>query len=194
MHYLLPKKKKAQLTLSIHPQAMPAFQFAQRLNRIFDSTLLYPPASSLLCKHQTLHAIKTSPYTLEVVSGFEYINFDLTAHNHINNHTYIYPTDMSINEIETLAWSGIAHVLLSSIRSNSLGQLYNDINQLMPSHVIHTLFGKSNLSEQKLADITSVSRTTIAKQRRQIKNNKDNLIPQKAPSIFELLSKELINE
>lgn len=188
MHYLLPKKKKHLFTLSIHPQATSAFFFSQKLHRIFDSTKLYPAASSLIPEYQTLHAIITESSELALISGFEHTNFDLTNGDHMNSNIFIYSADLPTSEIEAMAWNGVTQMLLSSIRSNSLGQLYNDINELMPSHIINDLFGKPRLSEQKLADMTSVGRTTISKQRYNIKRSRRPK-PQVETSIFDFLTK-----
>lgn len=184
MPHLLAQRNKKKITVRIHEFAKPAFEFSQKLHRQFDINELNTKAEHLFQKHQTLHAIKLSPSEIELFSGFEHLYFDLTRMDYSESNILIYSPEISPAEIELLSWRGVLLSLLSSIRSNSLGSLFEEINQCVPKNIARTLFGKTHLSEQKLADMSSKGRTTIAKQRSQIKKEKMEMKVEENRSIF----------
>lgn len=132
MPHLLAQRNKKKITVRIHEFAKPAFEFSQKLHRQFDINELNTKAEHLFQKHQTLHAIKLSPSEIELFSGFEHLYFDLTRMDYSESNILIYSPEISPAEIELLSWRGVLLSLLSSIRSNSLGSLFEEINQCVP--------------------------------------------------------------
>lgn len=181
---LLANRYKKKLIIDIHKDAKSAFYFSQNLHRQFDINKLDENHRELFRKNLTLHAIKSGDSEIEVFSGFENPYFDLTQTDFTDSNILIYPSDTSSEEIELRAWNNELLVLFSSVRSTSLGFMYEQINQTLPKYLMKKIFGKKHLSEQKLAYLSSVARTTISKQRKNMEIEKAIITSQDSPSIF----------
>lgn len=193
MTRLLSIKKLQKAYFRIHADAEKAFQFYQSMNFQFDPTLLHINTSAPnLLGNQTLHAVELSEDSYAIFSGFEHRFFNINQANAVGVCVLVHRDDLDGNQIRELAWCGVLRSVLSSIRSDSLGHLYEQINQLAPSEVISMLFGQSHLTEELLAKVSGTSRSTIAKQRERLKHSPEP--PPTAPTIFEQLVSGPLNE
>lgn len=188
---LLSQKDKRNLSFLIHPSAQEAFSFYQSLNHQFSFNQINSEHSqAFFCNGQTLHATRHKNTVFYLFSGFEHRIFNISQTDHSYSNILIYPSDYDAIDIEMQAWRGVLTTVFSSIRSDSLGILYHQINDQLPKRYISLLFGKNSLSEQKLAEISTTTRSTIAKQRERIqqsKKQKNEQTPQ--PTIFDLLTR-----
>lgn len=183
---LLSKKDMQGASFSIHPLAKPAFQFYQQLNHQFDPTQFNSGHNlTHLLSSQALLTIKINQHDYQIFSGFEHHFFDINQVSSSRSNVLIYPSDFNTDEIEEIAWVGVMRSVFSSIRSDSLGQLYTQINENISAQLMLQLFGKSHLSELKLANISCTTRSTISKQKERI--NLSVPEPTSSISIFEQL-------
>lgn len=188
---LLSQKYKQNLSFLIHPTAQNAFNFYQSLSHQFDPDQLDSEHyQAFFQQGQCLHAIRNNTSEFYLFSGFEHRFFDLGQTNFSHSNILIYPSGIDCNNIEILAWRGVLTNVFSSVRSDSLGMLYEQINELLPQKLMSRLFGKNYLSEPMLAIISSTTRSTIAKQRKRLNKTKMQQSAQiSAPTIFEQLIK-----
>lgn len=185
---LLPQKDKQNLSFLIHPTAQNAFNFYQSLSHQFDPDQLDSEHyQAFFQQGQCLYAIRNNTSEFYLFAGFEHRFFDLSQTNFSHSNILIYPSDFDSNDIEKLAWRGVLSTVLSSIRSDSLGQLYEQINEHLPRKLMPILFGKNYLSEPKLAEISSTTRSTISKQRERLQ--KPQMAKTPKVTIFEQLIK-----
>ena len=174
-HYMvkiLSTNKKKNLTFELHESAKTAFEFFISIEKLFNIEKL--PASSIdfLAKSMTLHAIEINS-SIQIISGFEHIAFDLTKTDFSSINVLIYSSELSESDITKMAWSGVIDKIHTSIDMKSLGYFMNQSNAKMPKNIMKILYGTGHLSEPKLAELASISRGTIANQRTAIREVND---------------------
>jgi hypothetical protein len=188
-------KKYAQRTnkIYIHPYAETACQFTNQKRYLLGPglTLLEQTGFS---PQQVLHAIHKSD-TLQLISGFEHAFFDINNIQLDDSIVIVHPSSSSQAYIERHSWNAvILKSLFRSITEDSLGATFDNINELMPEHIMQELFNAKRLSEEKFASMTTKSRGCIAKQRAKKKRLKKSTIEQMdAESVFKM-ALEALNE
>jgi|GEM_PF-5627711 len=164
----LLRKKHAQRInkISIHPYAETAYQFTNQKRYLFGPGLtLLEQTQTGFSPQQVLHAIHKSD-TLQLISGFEHAFFDINNIQLDDSIVIVHPSSSSQAYIERHSWNAvILKSLFRSITEDSLGATFDNINELMPEHIMQELFNAKRLSEEKFASMTTKSRGCIAKQR-----------------------------
>jgi len=165
---ILSASKKKNLTFEIHEGATIAFEFFISMEKLFNIEKLPSSSTEFFTKSMTLHAIENNT-SIQIISGFEHAAFDLTKTDLSSINVLIYSSELSEDDISKIAWSGIIEKIHSSINMKSLGHFMNQSNTKMPTELMKTLYGSGHLSEPKLAELASISRSTIANQRTAIR-------------------------
>ena len=181
---LLSTIDKKNCTVTIHTAAQPAFDFFHNQAHFFDKTLFNKTTLDELSKNSTLHAIQINNNEIAIFSGFEHISFNLTSLD-LKQHTIIVFTDLEDEVISQQAWRSVLRTVISSVSSQSIEELRRNLNDAVPSDYIKSIFNKNILSQKKLAQLTSSSRDTLAKQYQREKRSQT-----KPLSIFQQLIQE----
>ena len=169
---ILGANKKKSLSFDIHKSASTAFEFFISMEKLFNIEKLPTSSTKFFSKSMTLHAIENST-SIQIISGFEHIAFDLTKTDFSSINVLIYSPELPESDITEMAWSGVIEKIHSSIDMKSLGHFMNQSNTKIPTDLMKTLYGSGHLSEPKLAELVSICRGTIANQRAAIKENNE---------------------
>lgn len=169
---ILSANKKKNLTFEIHEGATIAFEFFISMEKLFNIEKLPTSSTEFFAKSMTLHAIENNT-SIQIISGFEHTAFDLTKTDFSSINVLIHSPELSEDDISKMAWSGAIGKIHSSIDMKSLGHLMNQTNEKMPEYFIKKIYGSGHLSEPKLAELASICRDTVAKQRRAIKEQNE---------------------
>ena len=181
---LLSITDKKNHIASIHTAAQPAFDFFHNQTHLFDKTLFNKETFDELNKDSTLHAIQINSNEIAIFSGFEHISFNLTSID-LKQHTIIVFTDLVDEVISQQAWRSVLRTIISSVSAQYTEELRRNLNDAVPSYYIKSIFNKNILSQKKLAQLTSSSRDTLAKQYQREKRSQT-----KPLSIFQQLIQE----
>lgn len=103
--------------------------------------------------------------------------------------------DISDEEIERRAWTGVLRVLISSLQNSHLELFRKRLNDTAPEHVIQTFFSGKSLTQKKLVSCTPLSLSGLKKQTKSIPHNP--VVPATRttkPPIFEQLINEAKNK
>lgn len=169
MDYILDKAQKENLKLKLHPLLKSAYTLCSSRPIKFNSKVLSGSSQQLISCSLPIYLYQKNK-SIYLISGFENIGFDLNETNH-SKRTVVVLKGLTDDEILEFCWGNIFNKLLSSIDSKQFGKLYPLFKDCLPTNITRKLVGKDNISEQLLADLTSVSRATIARQRAKLPGN-----------------------
>lgn len=169
MARVLSQRKKKNLSVNIHPSALPAFEFYQEQSFLFDPNILSPSALSLMNKHQIFQGTHPSEKQYFIFSGFTTLNFSLNTFN-IKDATVLTYSNLSDSEIKEIAWLSVCRTFLSSLQNKRLEIFRIALNQSVPKDVIHSLFNSSPLTQSLLSEHTHLSISGLKKQNKEIED------------------------
>ncbi len=75
----------------------------------------------------------------------------------------------STEDIERSAWLSVLQLLVLSVNTNSVATLRDNLQELLPEPVLHSLFGKKKVSDADLCCWTGLSRGTLIQQRQRMR-------------------------
>ncbi|WP_354623045.1 hypothetical protein [Psychromonas sp. MME2] len=99
---ILSANKKKNLTFEIHESAKIAFEFCISVEKLFNIEKLPTSSVDFFAKSMTLHAIENNK-SIQIISGFEHIAFDLTKADFSSINTLIYSPELSESDITEMA-------------------------------------------------------------------------------------------
>lgn len=195
MAKLVNNRDKKNLSVTIHESAYPAFSFFQQQVRLFQKEAINLDVVSTLNKGLTLHAINNRDGKIALISGFEFMSFSL-AYLSLDDYIIVLYSDQELteSEIEHRAWCGVFRSCLSTLDNQYIENFRRSINELAPIELRQSLFNKKQVSQNSMANITSMSRSALAQQHRKLTQTPS---PKDAcdPSTFEaLLQSRLRND
>ena len=187
MAKILGSKQKKYLEFSIHPYALPAFEFFNQSSLLVNKTKMERQALIDLNVGLPLQGVFESNH-LQIVSGFEFISFSL-AELDLSVCEVIIHSNLANNDIAQKAWSAVIRSLLTSLDPHQLELTRRALNESAPKSVLNSVFGKNKLSQSCFAEITHLSRSTLAQQYSKAEGDK-LLVQEEVPTIFSLLQQK----
>ncbi|MCG6202323.1 hypothetical protein [Psychromonas antarctica] len=169
MDYILDKAQKKNLKLKLHPLLKSAYTLCLSLPIKFNLNVFSGTSQQLISSSLPIYLYQKNK-SLYLISGFENTGFDINETNH-SKRTVVVLKGRTDDEILEFCWGNIFNKLLSSIDSKQFGKLYPLFKDCLPTKITRKLVGKDKISEQQLSDLTSVSRSTIARQRAELSDN-----------------------
>jgi hypothetical protein len=172
MARILGKRFKNQQKYLIHPKAESAFDFFQSQRFLVSPTAFKADKLTKFCAGACLNLVELSPQNMGIFSGFESITFSLTNLNPNDYEIIQYSSsDIDDEEIEMRALNAVMRSTMSSISIHELESFRRDFNEQAPKQIIEQYFDKKPLTQNKWAELVSVSRSTLAAQNSKLQND-----------------------
>lgn len=187
------KKKLDNFQVSIHPYAMPAFEFFNSCVFIFDIPKLKTKQLQSINYGLTLHMIESKNKDLAITSGFEYSTFSL-ANIHYPSCDIIIHDELNNEDIEKRAWFAVLRSLLTSISPGQLECLRRELNSTAPAHIMTAAFQKKQLSQMGLSNFSSLSRSALSQQHKASLDDMNSHPIGLETSIFHSLKERRLND
>jgi len=169
MARFLAINNRKNLSVEVHPLALPAFDFYRTQAHRFTCSMLSPNAIKLL-QSSTIFLAELDSNRLKIISGFETIGFTPSQLD-LSGLSVVIDNKMSNEKIEIIAWLSSIRTILSSLDSHQLEPLRKDLNASLPSFLSQSLFNTEQLTQKHLSNISGISVSGLKKQRRPIERN-----------------------
>ena len=157
----LIRLKTDKLNLECHPSARRAWQCWSSLSHQFTPQNLPLETLILLQETEPLYVIRSSTSRkYSFFSGFSSVM--IINDKLIQKATFCAYKNLSLDEIERLAWANILKTMLFDLDRNiGLGSMYEVINQHMPTGLCRKFFGRKTLSRARLADLSGAPESAL---------------------------------
>lgn len=192
MARILTQRQKEGLKFFIHPSANTAFEFFNQCELLFDRKDLDSKTHVSLNLGLPIQGTIDSSGHLQIVSGFEFVNFSLSELN-LASCEIILHNDLSEDEIRQRSWLAVIRSLLTSLDTQRLELVRRKLNTCAPQPILDAVFGKNKLSQGQLACMAHMSRGALALQYSKQPDNQ-TLAPQRTSILNHLLHKEHDND
>ena len=167
------------LSITLHPAARAAYEWLETYPRLVNwSTLPSSLVNPLL--EQPLHGVMRSDTKTTVRGRIRKVPVEFQFYAPLWPARYwpgsqapsgtllIYDDSSatrSFEEIEKVAWLSVLQLLVFSVDTNLIAALRDDLQELLPEPLSHSLFGKKKVSDADLCRWTGLSRGTLIQQR-----------------------------
>ncbi len=191
MAKFLSVRNKKNLSVDVHPRAYEAYRFFHAQMFLFYKTELSTQVLEGLQKGQFFSVVRASNSQCYLFSGFEIHGFSINEFD-MSDHQVVIYDDLTEEEIELLAWTGVFRVLLSSVQGGRVEALRKAINEQVPKSVLNSVFSVKALTQDFVARCTPYSLAGIKKQSKKIAIiTAGSELETKTDSIFEQLTREV---